>query len=811
VAAATYWVDRPYDYLIPERLVSAVAPGIRVMVPFSRGNRRTEGIVLSVNDTPPEGRGLKTIDAALDDAPMLSDELLKLAVWMRERFFCTVYEAVKAMLPAGLWYSIDAVYSVAPGVSREAAYEAAGKSGLEKTALDTVFGNGGSCLWRTMKTAFDGRDPGRTLASLVKKGVLTTDAREMRRVGDKQVQMVRLAVSAEEAVAFAAQKKRRAPQQAAILELLAAVGRVSVRELCYFTGASARSVRSLEEAGLVERDEMEVFRRPGYRVGEKRELPVLNAEQKSALEGLIRQAGTNGPTAALLYGVTGSGKTSVYLKLIEEMLRRGKASLLLVPEIALTPQMLQTFSSHFGDEIAVLHSSLALGERYDEWRRIRAGEAKVVIGTRSAVFAPVSDLGLVIIDEEQEPTYKSENAPRYHARDVAKFRCAENRALLLLGSATPDIESRYRAAAGSYAYYVLPNRFNAQELPLVRIVDMKAELRRGIGGCVSTVLRAELEKNIQSGEQSILFLNRRGASKRITCGECGYTYTCPNCSVSLTWHSATKRLLCHYCGHSAKVDGSCPECGGRLNYVGVGTQGVETELHELFPDIEILRMDTDAVLPAGSHEALLTRFREKGVPVMVGTQMVTKGLDFENVTLVGVISTDQSLYCGDYRAAERTFSLLTQVVGRSGRGSRPGRAVIQTFTPGNQVIRQAAEQDYEGFYASEIALRREQGSPPFAELYAVTASGPDESAVLRCCAQIRGILERELKGRAQTRVLGPAPLPVVRVNNRFRYRVTISCDRGLEVRRVLSGILHYCNTEKEFRGISVFADTNPSE
>jgi primosomal protein N' (replication factor Y) len=312
--------------------------------------------------------------------------------------------------------------------------------------------------------------------------------------------------------------------------------------------------------------------------------------------------------------VTGSGKTSVYLKLIEEMLRRGKASLLLVPEIALTPQMLQTFSSHFGDEIAVLHSSLALGERYDEWRRIRAGEAKVVIGTRSAVFAPVSDLGLVIIDEEQEPTYKSENAPRYHARDVAKFRCAENRALLLLGSATPDIESRYRAAAGSYAYYVLPNRFNAQELPLVRIVDMKAELRRGIGGCVSTVLRAELEKNIQSGEQSILFLNRRGASKLITCGECGYTYTCPNCSVSLTWHSATKRLLCHYCGHSAKVDGSCPECGGRLNYVGVGTQGVETELHELFPDIEILRMDTDAVLPAGSHEALLTRFRKRASP-----------------------------------------------------------------------------------------------------------------------------------------------------------------------------------------------------
>jgi primosomal protein N' (replication factor Y) len=810
VAAATYWVDRPYDYRVPERLRDLVVPGTRVMVPFSRGNRRTEGIILSLTDKPAD-RELKTIDAVLDEAPVLSEELLKLALWMRERFFCTVYSAVKAMLPAGLWYSIRSVYSLSPGLDSESAYAAAGSSRQERLALDTVLAHGGSSPWQDLKTVFEPSDPGRALASLVKKGVLVTDALESRRVGDKHARMVKLAVSAEEALDIAVQKRGRAPQQASILELLCAVGRVSVRELCYFTGASARSVRALEAAGLLEGSEEELFRRPSYRMGERSELPVLNAGQQTAFHGICDLADGKNPRAALLFGVTGSGKTSIYIRLIDEMLRRKKSSVLLVPEIALTPQMLLTFSSHFGDEIAVLHSSLAIGERYDEWKRIKAGKARVVIGTRSAVFAPVRDLGLVIVDEEQEFSYKSENSPRYHARDVAKFRCAENDALLLLGSATPDVDSRFRAETGAYSFFTLPERYNEQSLPRVEIVDMKSELQRGNGGCISSVLYEELERNIQNGEQSILFLNRRGASKLITCSACGYTYTCPNCSVSLTWHSAVKKLLCHYCGHSRKAGEACPECGGKLNFIGVGTQGLEQELHALFPGVEVLRMDTDAVLPAGSHEALLTRFREKRIPIMVGTQMVTKGLDFENVTLVGVISADQSLYCGDYRASERTFSLLTQVVGRSGRGSRPGRAVIQTFTPKNQVIRQAARQDYESFYASEIELRRAQNSPPFSELYTLTASGAEEAAVLRCCVVMRDMLRKELGGREDIRVLGPAPLPVVRVNNRFRYRVTVSCRNGREVRRILSGILVSCSSAKEFRGLSIYADMDPSE
>ena len=811
VAAATYWVDRPYSYLVPEHLTDKVCAGVRVMVPFSRGNRRTEGIVLSVGGAPEE-RPLKALDTVLDDAPVLSPALIKLALWMRERFFCTVFDAVKAMLPAGLWYTISAAYTLVPGIDRERAYEAAGRSEAERRALDVIFAHGGSATWQELQAAFGGSDAARALAALVKKGVLDTDGRELRRVGDKRVRMVSLAVPAEEAEALAAQKRRRAPQQASILELLCTVGKSSVRELCYFTGATQRSVRALEDAGLVEMEEAEEFRRPSYRTAERRELPVLNAGQQAAFEELreLTHRETT-PGAALLFGVTGSGKTTVYIRLIDECLRRGKSAILLVPEIALTPQMLMNFSAHFGDEIAVLHSSLAIGERYDEWKRIRSGLARVVIGTRSAVFAPVPELGLLVIDEEQEYTYKSENSPRYHARDVAKFRCAQSGALLLLGSATPDVDSRYRAETEAYRFFTLPARYNEMALPQVEIVDMKEELRRGNGGSVSEHLRAELKKNLASGEQSILFLNRRGASKFITCGACGYTYACPNCSVSLTWHSATKRLLCHYCGHSRRAHESCPDCDGQLNYVGVGTQGVEQELSELFPKIPVLRMDTDTVQPAGSHEALLDRFREDRIPIMIGTQMVTKGLDFENVTLVGVISADQSLYCGDYRAAERTFSLLTQVVGRSGRGARAGRAVIQTFTPGNQVICQAASQDYESFFASELALRRAQGSPPFAEIYALTASGMDETAVLRCCTQMRAILQRELADRPENRVLGPAPLPVVRVMSRYRYRVSLVGPGGAALRQLISSVLIHCNTAREFRGVRVFADIDPPE
>ena len=810
VSAATYWVDRPYDYRIPDALRDKIAPGVRVVVPFGGGNRRTEGIVLSLGAAQP-GVRLKNIASVLDAEPVLSPEMIRLAVWLRERYFCTVYDAVHAMLPAGLWYQMESVYTLCVGIDRERAYEAAGKSGQERLVLDAVFAHGGSCPLTDLECVFENASPSRALQSLVSKGILQTDSREKRRVGDKKIRMVSLAVSAEDAQTAADRREKRAPLQSACLRLLCTLERVSLSELCYFTGASQSSVNALVKAGMVEITQDEVFRRSTFRSAETVPLPVLNEEQRTAFEGILALYDGKKPSASLLYGVTGSGKTSVYVHLIDAMRRMGKASILLVPEIALTPQMIRIFSSYFGDDVAVLHSSLAVGERYDEWKRIKTGRARVVIGTRSAVFAPCSDLGLIIIDEEQEYTYKSENAPRYHARDAAKYRCASSNALLVLGSATPDVESRYRAEQGIYHFFTLRSRFNARQLPAVRIVDMRQELRGGNGSEISGVLLSELQENIRRGEQSILFLNRRGTASLVVCGECGHTYTCPHCSVNLTWHSANRRLICHHCGYTRPLDDACPECGGMLNQFGAGTQKLEEQLREALPDVELLRMDVDSVSPAGSHEKILSQFREKKVPILIGTQMVTKGLDFENVTLVGVISADQLLYCGDYRAGERCFSLITQVVGRSGRGEKPGRAIIQTFTPQNPVIRMASRQDYDEFYAEEIELRRLQNCPPFSDIVTVTVSAEDESTVLRCCAYIRDRMRSELRRRRDAAVLGPAPLPVVRVSNRYRYRVTLHCRYDKEIRRLVSGLLIQCNTAKEYKGASVFADYNPME
>ena len=740
VSAATYSIDRPFDYLVPEELVPFVSVGTRVSVPFGRGNRSCEGVVLALSNTS-SFASLKAINAVLDKENVLTEAQVKLALFMRERFFCTVYDAVRAMLPAGLWF----------------------------------------------------------------------DEQGRQKANDKTIEIASLAISGDEAEAMAEAKRLRSPQQSALLELLCCFGSLPVRDMLVHTGAKRPSLSALVKSGAVELSRREVYRRPEIKSPGSLPLPVLNEAQQKAYDGLRALAFDGKANAALLFGVTGSGKTSVYIRLIDDALKAGRSAILLVPEIALTPQMLATFSAHFGEEVAVLHSSLSLGERYDEWKRIRRGEARLVIGTRSAVFAPVSELGILIIDEEQEETYKSENTPRYDAREVAKYLCARAGALLLFGSATPQVESMYRAKRGIYRYFELGERYNEKALPAVEIVDMKRELRRGNGGDISSFLREELQRNIDSGEQSILFLNRRGSSKLVSCGECGYTYRCPKCSVSLTYHNARRRLMCHYCGYSRRVDELCPACGGELKFIGSGTQHVEQELRELFPETEILRMDTDTVTPVGSHEKLLDRFRDENIPIMVGTQMVTKGLNFENVTLVGVICADQSLYSGDYRAGERTFSLITQVVGRSGRGEKTGRAVIQTYTPDNQTIRQAAVQDYEAFYDSEIELRKLQNAPPIAERYTVTASGQNEEQVEWAIRYLFDLISLSVRGDPGIAVLGPAPLSVVRVNDRFRYRVNIMGDDAAAIRKAISAAVIECSADKRFRGVSIFADHDPTD
>lgn len=657
VSVATYHIDRLYDYLIPDELINLAVPGMRVEVPFGIGNKKTEGLILSITGIS-KFENLKKIISLIDNELIVDRDDLKLALWMRERFFCTVYDALRCMLPS--------------------------------------------------KTSFKGKTKSR--AMLVSETVDNT------------------------------QKS-------------------------------------------------------------------LNSEQSEVFESIVPLLSSGKPEAALLYGVTGSGKTIVYIDLIKKVLSLGKTAIVLVPEIGLTPQTVRIFESHFGSSVAVLHSALGDGERYNEWKRIREGAVSVVIGTRSAIFAPLKNIGLIVIDEEQEHTYKSEKSPRYHAREIAKYKINQSSGLLLLASATPSVESMYAAKTGKYKLFRLENRYNEMDLPSVIIADMKLELKSGNGGQISSILRRELELNIDNGEQSVLFINRRGASPIVACPQCGYTYKCKNCSVSVTYHMSIKRLLCHHCGYGIPVPDTCPECEGKLKFIGAGTQKVEQELLTLFPGISIIRMDADTTSRKDSHDALLGEFRDKKAHILLGTQMVTKGLDFENVTLVGVLSADLSLYMSDFRANETTFSLITQVVGRSGRGEKPGRAVIQTFTPDNKVIALASKQDYDGFYDSEIALRGALKCPPVRDLLVLTATGTDENAVVLACDVLKFMLSKYFENTNDVSILGPAPAPVSKVKNKYVYNIMLNCNNTKQIRETLAHIIREFMKSKKSKGVSVFADS----
>lgn len=808
VSAATFSIDRPYDYLIPQPMLEKARPGVRVSVPFGRGNRSCEGVILA-RETGPKRAGVKPLASVLDDEPVLDGWGVSLALWMRQRYFCTMYEAVKTILPAGLWYRLREVFTLTEGLDRAAAGSLAGKTKNAESVLDAVFAAGGSAELTQLK-AVCGEDAEPTLRALCKKGVLSSSVTSTRRVSDKQRRMAELTMDGAEALALVEPRKKSAPMRYEVVLLLSATGRASVRDICYFTGASVQTLKGLEKSGIVAFSEEERLRIPEPKEVEPGLPIILNDEQQLAFERLFALTQSGKAEAALLQGVTGSGKTQIYIRLAQEVLKQGRSVLVLVPEIVLTPQMMEKFSSYFGGSVAMLHSSLRMTERYDQWKRIRRGEARLVLGTRSAVFAPLVDLGLVIMDEEQEGSYASENAPRYHTRDVAKFRCAQSGAALVLGSATPAVETAWSAKQGQYHHELLRRRYNEQSLPDVQVVDLRQEIKAGNSGALSGPLRQELQENLERGEQSILFLNRRGNSRMLVCGECGNVPSCPRCSVSMTYHSANGRLMCHYCGHSRPASDVCPECGGIMKHIGAGTQRVEEELRDLFPGVGVLRMDADTA--GGDHETLLSRFERERIPILLGTQMVAKGLDFENVTLVGVLSADASLYLDNYRAAERTFSLLTQVVGRAGRGGKSGRAVIQTYTPGNEVIQSAALQDYERFYDSEIALRRIRRYPPFADLFTLTVSGGDEGAVFRAAMALRDELGTLMADAAvqetEPEMIGPAPAPVLKVNNRFRYRVFLSGKNDKPTRDRVAWLLREFGKRRENRGLNLFADCN---
>ena len=803
VSAANFAIDKPYSYRIPQDMT--LAPGQRVMVPFGRANRRTEGIVLTVE--PGSEDKLKPVESCLDDTPILTETQLRLAAFLRERYFCTFFDAIRVMLPAGLWFRTRLTVSLTEDRSwKDKTIRKEGAAEL----LELLENLGGTAQEEALRNLISDEDTLREVLSYLRqKKWITCQTDFLRKTQDKSEKIATLAQSPEETMAYAASRPRSAAMQRQVLELLCSVGSAAVKDLCYFTGASTATVNRLEKLGYLTLSQRPVLRCREIRPAKLSGPLVLNEEQQACFEGLASQMAQEEPGVALLYGVTGSGKTSVYIRLIQTCLEKGKSAMLLVPEIALTPQLLGILAAYFGTQVAVLHSSLSAAERYDQWKRVKSGDARVVVGTRSAVFAPCSP-GLLILDEEQEHSYKSESAPRYDAKEVAIWRGAKEKALVVLGSATPSIESMYRAKTGLYRLYTLHQRYNGRPLPEVEIVDMREELKLGNDTSLSIPLRQRILETRQAGKQTILLLNRRGNSRALVCIDCRQTPECPRCSVHLTYHSANSRLMCHYCGFSMAAPARCPACGGPLKTIGTGTQKVQQELAALFPDMETSRMDADTVSAVNTHEKILEHFQKENVPVLLGTQMVAKGLNLQNVTLVGVLDGDLSLYSGGFRAGETTFNMLTQVVGRAGRGDSAGRAVIQTLQPEHQVIGLAAKQDYDGFYDLEIRLRQAQAAPPFGDFALVTFSGQEEGQVLRGAAVFRDSLNAWLRQVLEEKcsVLGPAPCVVPKVNYNYRYQLTLRCHMTRPLRQLLAALLRKFSQDKANRGVNAYIDVN---
>lgn len=797
VENTAYSFDKDFDYAVPDRLEKDCVAGARVLVPFGRGNRRRQGVITEV--LREDNSSLKEIISVLDDEPVLSAELLAAAKFMKEHYFCTTYEAVKTMLPAGVNYKVTTVYGIkSSDFDSELEVE-------EQRLYDYLHSKRKAVRLEKILDDF-GLSDSRLPDQMVEKGLLYKSDEAFRKVNDAVMKMA--AISPD--VDYSGMKLT--DKQLGVLELIKLSGAASVKEIRYFTGVSASVIDTLYKKGLIYFFDEEVFRIDSRSADENAPALTLNSEQQEACDRLYDEYRDKKPHVSLLYGVTGSGKTSVFIKLIERVIADGRGIIVMVPEISLTPQFVSQFSKRFGEKIAVFHSALSLGERLDEYKRVKKGLAQIVIGTRSAVFAPFENVGLIIMDEEQEYSYKSESSPRYHAREISMFRCAQNNGLLVLSSATPSVETYYHALTGRYSLNTLTSRYGTAVLPEVITADMNLETQNGNTSGFSDVLLQNIEYNLEHGRQSILLLNRRGHNSFVTCSFCGEAVTCPNCSISLTYHSRNNRLMCHYCGYSVPFRGECPTCRSHsLRLGGTGTQKAEQDISELFPDARILRMDTDAASSKSSYEKMITAFSNGEYDILVGTQMVAKGLDFPNVTLVGVLNTDQALYSDDYRSYERAFSLLTQVVGRSGRGREKGMAVIQTHTPDNLIISMAAKQDYESFYNTEIRVREAMLYPPFADICLIGFVGENQALTLKAA---NGFLQDFVSEASQNypklplRLLGPSPAAVVKVSNKFRYKLIIKCKNNRSFRKLLSKVLLSFGGRREFSKVTAYADMN---
>lgn len=803
VERAGFHFDKLYSYLIPERFASRAIPGARVVVPFGKGNGKSVGIIFSVADETEVDKVKPVIDFP-DEEPVADERTCRMALWLKEHTFCTLFDGVRAQLPAGINLKMVAEYRLARDLT-EAEREALTPE--ERTAVFCM-ANAGSPVPASRFAEILGEKGEGVLPELCRRGIAERTDQAVRALNDAFVKVVSLA-DLDTVEEYFAQK--RSLQQNKILSFLREVGTASVRETLYFTGVTMGVLKTLERHGVVRFFDEEVYRRPAKGSLKEKVFYQLTEEQRQAVEGLLALYREDRPAAALLYGVTGSGKTSVYLEMIRHAVEEGKNCIVMVPEIALTPQTAALFYAAFGDCVAIVHSGLSMGERTDEWKRIRRGEAKIALGTRSAVFAPFDRVGLIILDEEQEPAYKSESNPRYHAREVAKFLAVRDNALLILGSATPSLETYHYAKNGRYALFRLNQRYGKAELPRVTVCNVSNEPgNRSIG----RTLEKEIDENLKKGEQTILLHNRRGYNTFVVCQNCQTVYTCPNCSVSMTYHTANRRLMCHYCGYTCETGVRCRACGGEeMRYSGTGTQKVEDELRDLFPGIRILRMDADTTACKNGHDHILSQFAAGEHDLLLGTQMVAKGLNFPTVTLVGVISADQTLYSDDFRAYERAFSLLTQVTGRSGRGDKAGRAVIQTFTPENPLFDQSAKQDYDAFFEEEIARRRMLTYPPFCDICEVCFSGQSEARVKSCTQLFFEMLVSLCRTDCPDmplKVLNPSPATVAKMGNRYYYRLIIKCRNDKQFRGFLARLLREYALDKATRGVTATADINPA-
>ena len=802
VESLTYSADKLYDYKVPEELIGKISIGTRVLVPFGFGNKKRQAIVLGLDDVS-QTKKLKTVWAVLDEAPLLNSEMIGLAYKMKRLYYCTLFEAVKSMLPSGLSVRIQDNYEVNNEVLNLKYSEL---NNQEKTVIDYLKSKEHPISEERILShiKFLSAD---VLKNLVLKGFLNKEENYKRKTLDAKIKRLRLKNNYDE--------KRLTTKQSLVCEFLREKGAQSIKEINYFTGVSNSVINGLIKKDVVETFEEEVYRSPGsnYSKIQVKDEINLTDEQNIAYQSLFKQYKANKYSVSLLYGITGSGKTSVFMKLIDKVYEDGKKIIVMVPEIALTPQLTLLFKSRYGDEVAIFHSNLSSGERLDEFKRAKQGKIKIAVGTRSAIFAPLEDIGLIIMDEEHEHTYKSESNPRFHARDLAKLRCRYHNALLLLCSATPSIESYYMAENKRYTLNKLTNRYGGAILPKVTVIDMNNEIECGNVDTFSRELISKLANNIKNKKQSILLMNRRGYNTYVRCGKCSEVITCKNCSISMTYHAANNKMMCHYCGYSTELPEVCPACNEKaLRFSGTGTQKVEDELEKLLPEARILRMDTDTTSSRFSHEEKLRAFKDGKYDIMIGTQMVAKGLNFPNVTLVGIINADQALYGDDFRSYEKAFALMTQVIGRSGRYKDRGEAIIQTYTPDNAVIQMAANQDYEEFYKEEKEIRKIMLYPPFVSIcVAVFCSKNREkslSASKHFFENLKTLISKKYKN-LPIRVLGPSEATVLKVDNLYRHKIIIKFKESTDFRNMIEELLLIMSSNKEYSSVGIFIDVNP--